>query len=132
MGISGGTTPYLTGIFAPKVPQSILLVSGQVLMAIGAILFALADNADQYWSHIVPGMILGMFGIGISYVGCTIVAMEGVRPGEEGIVSAVMYTTYQIGATLGVASELLHYPHRDLALTTKRFPIVITSIHISS
>ena len=104
LGISGGTTAYLTGIFAPKVPRRILLVVGQLMMGVGAILFALADARDKYWSHIVPGMIVGMFGMAIAYVGCTIVVMEGARDGEEGVVSAMMYTSYQVGATLGLAS----------------------------
>jgi hypothetical protein len=103
LGIAGGTTAYLTGIFAHKVPRLVLLVSGQVLMGVGSILFALADDKSKYWSHVVPGMIIGMFGLGVAYVACTIVVMEGTRKGEEGVVSAVMYTSYQVGATLGLA-----------------------------
>ncbi|THU81970.1 MFS general substrate transporter [Dendrothele bispora CBS 962.96] len=103
LGIAGGTTAYLTGIFAPKVPRRVLLVSGQLFMAVGSILFALADDKEKYWSHIVPGMIIGMVGLGIAYTACTIVVMEGTRKGEEGVVSAVMYTSYQVGATLGLA-----------------------------
>ncbi|KAJ3735907.1 major facilitator superfamily domain-containing protein [Lentinula guzmanii] len=103
LGISGGTTAMLTGYIASKVPRRLLLVGGQVLMAIGAILFALANDPVKYWSHIVPGMVFGNIGVAIGYVGCTIVVMEGVREGEEGVVSAVMYTAYQIGATLGLA-----------------------------
>jgi len=103
MGISGGITAYLTGVFAPKIPRRILLVSGQVFMAVGAILFALADTPDKYWPYIVPGMIVGMLGLASAYVGCTIVMMEGARPGEEGVVGAMMYTSYQVGATIGLA-----------------------------
>ncbi|KAJ7592828.1 major facilitator superfamily domain-containing protein [Mycena floridula] len=103
MGISGGISSFLTGRFGQMVPKKILLVTGQALMAVGAILFALADSKDKYWSHIVPGMIIGMFGLAMSYVGCTITMMEGARSGEEGVVGAMMYTSYQIGATLGLA-----------------------------
>ncbi|KAF5373033.1 hypothetical protein D9758_001641 [Tetrapyrgos nigripes] len=103
LGIAGGTTAYLTGIFAPKVPRLVLLVSGQLFMGVGSILFALADEQSKYWSHVVPGMIIGMIGLGTAYVACTIVVMEGTRKGEEGVVSAVMYTSYQVGATLGLA-----------------------------
>ncbi|KAK7453580.1 hypothetical protein VKT23_001463 [Stygiomarasmius scandens] len=103
LGIAGGTSAYLTGIFAPKIPKLVLLISGQVFMGIGSILFALADTESKYWSHIVPGMIIGMIGLGAAYIACTIVVMEGTRKGEEGVVSAVMYTSYQVGATLGLA-----------------------------
>ncbi|KAF5331470.1 hypothetical protein D9758_015501 [Tetrapyrgos nigripes] len=103
LGLAAGITSYLTGIFAPKVPKLVVLISGHVFMAVASILFAFADEESKYWSHVVPGMIVGMLGLGISYVGCTIVVMEGTREGEEGVVSAVIYTSYEIGATLGPA-----------------------------
>lgn len=109
LGIAGGTSAYLTGLFAPRMPRKVLLVSGQLLMAVGSILFALADTPDKYWSYIVPAMIVGMVGLASAYVGCTIVTMEGARSGEEGVVGAMMYTSYQIGATLGLASELISF-----------------------
>jgi len=103
LGITGGTAAYLTGIVAPKAQRLVLLVSGQLFMGVGSILFALADTKSKYWSHVVPGMIVGMIGVALAHVACTIVVMEGTRKGEEGVVSAVMYTSYQIGATLGLA-----------------------------
>ncbi|KAJ3729348.1 major facilitator superfamily domain-containing protein [Lentinula raphanica] len=103
LGISGGATAMLTGYIASKMPRRLLLIGGQILMIVGTTLFALADDPSKYWSYIVPGMVLGNIGTAIGYVGCTIVVMEGVRKGEEGVVSAVMYTAYQIGATLGLA-----------------------------
>ena len=51
LGISAGISAYLTGIFAPHIPKKLLLVSGQVLMLVGAVLFALADEPGMYWSY---------------------------------------------------------------------------------
>ncbi|ESK94361.1 efflux protein [Moniliophthora roreri MCA 2997] len=103
LGIVGGVTAYLVGLFAPKTPRIPLLLSGQVLMAVGSVLFALAVGEDKYWSYVVPGIIVGTSGLSLAYVGSMIVVMEGAKPGQEGVVSAVMYTAYQIGATLGLA-----------------------------
>ncbi|KAJ7579811.1 major facilitator superfamily domain-containing protein [Mycena floridula] len=103
MGIAGGISSFLTGGFGPKLPKKLWLVAGQVLMAVGAILFALSDSKDKYWSHVVPGMIVGMSGLAMSYVSCTTTMMEGARSGEEGVVGAMMYTSYQMGATIGLA-----------------------------
>ena len=47
----------------------------------------------------MPGMIVEMFGLGIAYVGCTIVVKEGARDGKDGVVSAMVYTSYQVGVT---------------------------------
>ncbi len=72
-------------------------------MMVGAILFALASSEDRYWSHVFPGMIIGMLGLATAYVAASVTMMAGARKGEEGVVGAVLYTTFQIGATIGVA-----------------------------
>ncbi|KAJ4482447.1 major facilitator superfamily domain-containing protein [Lentinula aciculospora] len=128
LGISGGATAMLTGYIASKMPRRLLLVGGQALMVVGATLFALADDPSKYWSHIVPGMVFGNIGVAIGYVGCTIVVMEGVREGEEGVVSAVMYTAYQIGATLGLASKHFDSSRLDF-MTSELIRISHTSRH---
>ncbi|KAE9402343.1 MFS general substrate transporter [Gymnopus androsaceus JB14] len=60
LGISGGATSLLTGYIASKLPRQVLLVGGQVLMVVGATLFALADDPSKYWSYIVPGWFWGL------------------------------------------------------------------------
>lgn len=80
------------------------MVIGQALMAIGAILFALADSPSKYYSHVVPGLFVGMIGLSAAFVGSTIAIMESACEGEEGIVGALTYTSYQMGATIGLAS----------------------------
>ena len=72
-------------------------------MIIGSILFALADEPSKYWSHIFTGLVIGMIGVSIAYVGSNVTAMTGARKGEEGVVGAVLYTSYQLGSTLGIA-----------------------------
>ncbi|KAF8995169.1 major facilitator superfamily domain-containing protein [Cyathus striatus] len=103
MGLSAGISTPLASYVTTKVPRRIVLIGGQVLALISVILFALADTKDKYWSHVVPGMIIGMVGLIHSYVGCTTVVMDGARKGEEGVVGAVMNTAYQVGATIGLA-----------------------------
>ncbi|TFK32285.1 major facilitator superfamily domain-containing protein [Crucibulum laeve] len=103
MGLTAIIVSPLVGAYAPRFSRRLLLMSGEIMSAVGVILFALADTRDKYWSHVVPGMIVGMIGLFLSYVACTTVVMEGARPGEEGVVGAVMNTAYQIGATIGLA-----------------------------
>lgn len=123
IGVAGGISAWATGYFAHRVPKKILLVSGQVsthhsvlfvagltlflklLVAVAVILFALADGPDKYWSHIFPGMILGMIGLAAAYVGVNVAIMGGARPGEEGVVGAMMNTGFQLGATIGLAGK---------------------------
>jgi len=103
IGVTGGTVAWATGTYGHLVPRRILLVVGQLCMATAAILFAFASSPDRYWSFIFPGMVLGMIGLAASYVAASVVMMAGARKGEEGVVGAVLYTTFQIGATVGIA-----------------------------
>ena len=105
IGVAGGTSAYLTGRYGPLVPRRILLPLGQLLPAAATVLFALADTPDKYWSHVFPGMVIGMVGLAIAYVGANMTIMAGARKGEEGVVGALMNTSFQLGATVGVASE---------------------------
>ncbi|KAL4264851.1 MFS transporter superfamily protein [Pleurotus pulmonarius] len=106
IGVAGGIASFLAGRYAPRLNPKHMLVCSQALMALGSVLFALAggEKAEaRYWSYIFPGMVIGMFGLAGAYVGCTTMVMGGAREGEEGVVGAVMYTAYQVGATLGFA-----------------------------
>ncbi|KAI0790428.1 major facilitator superfamily domain-containing protein [Abortiporus biennis] len=103
LGVAGGTAAWATGMWGHFVNRRILLVGGQLFMATSAILLAFADRPSRYWSFIFPAMILGMLGLATSYVAASVVIMSGVRTGEEGVVGAVLYTTFQVGATVGVA-----------------------------
>lgn len=61
-------------------------------MAVGAILFSFADSADKYWSHIFPGMIFIMIGLGSAYVGANVAIMGNARKGDE--VSACFFKDF--------------------------------------
>jgi len=72
-------------------------------MAIGAVLLALADRPEKYWSYLVPALILGTAGMSMGYVGVSVAIMADAPKGEEGVVGALLNTALQIGATLGLA-----------------------------
>ena len=72
-------------------------------MLIAALLFAFADVPSKYWSYVVPGMIIGMIGLALAYLGSNVTTMASAPKGEEGVVGAVLFTSYQIGSTVGIA-----------------------------
>ena len=73
-------------------------------MLVAAILFTFADSADKYWQFIFPGMVLALTGLALGYVGANIAILADVRPGEEGVAGALINTSFQLGATVGIAS----------------------------
>lgn len=102
-GVTGFITTISVGTYGHLIPRRVLLIAGQVCMAVGSVLFALADTPDKYWSYIFPGMIVNMIGLALSYVGASVTTMAGAPKGEEGVVGAILYTSFQIGSTIGVA-----------------------------
>ena len=85
-------------------PRKFILSFAQLLMMIGSILFALSPSSPtRYWSHVFPGLVIGVFGCSAAYVSSNVTTMENARRGEEGVVGGALYTSYQIGSTVGVA-----------------------------
>ncbi|GJJ13376.1 hypothetical protein Clacol_007628 [Clathrus columnatus] len=103
IGISGGISTYIAGYLALYIPKKLLLLGGQVFMAIPAILFSLADTPDKYWSHILPGMIIATIGLATAYVAANVFILSNAPKGQEGVISAMMNTAFQLGATVGLA-----------------------------
>jgi predicted MFS family arabinose efflux permease len=105
--LAGGTGEYLGGLLAHRVPRRWALLIGQIFMGGGAVLFAFADSTNKYWSHIIPGAIIGWGGAGFVYVACLSDAMVDANPETGGVIGAVMYTAAQLGATIGLTGKLI-------------------------
>ncbi|THH32905.1 hypothetical protein EUX98_g1244 [Antrodiella citrinella] len=103
LGITGLFSTIIVGTYGHLIPRRYNLISGQLLMLTALVLFALADTPSKYWSHIFPGMIINMVGLGQAYVGASATMMSNAPAGEEGVVGAILYTSFQIGSTVGIA-----------------------------
>ena len=103
IGVAGGLSSHLTGIFGPRIPRRLLLLLGQVPLIIAAALFATADTPHKYWTHFLPGMIVGIWSLALAYVAANISLMSIAHPGEEGVMGALMNTAFQLGSTIGAA-----------------------------
>jgi EmrB/QacA subfamily drug resistance transporter len=85
--------------FTPKPVLSL----GLVIATVGFILLTRVSGHDDYWSHILPAMIVLGLGLGLSFVPITIAATSGVAPGDSGLASGLLNTTQQVGGSLGLA-----------------------------
>src|SRR5262249_58935349 len=56
-----------------------------------------------YLSDVLPGGVLGAFGLGLALVPATIGAVQGVRKELSGLASGVLNTSRFVGAALGLA-----------------------------
>ena len=80
-----------------------VLVSGQVVIAIALALLGFGPaNADYAVNLMVPMALLGLGG-GLSFPSLTIIAMSDATPSDAGLASGLLNTTGQVGGALGLA-----------------------------
>ena len=78
-----------------------LLVS-TALATVGIALLTLISVQGNYFV-ILPGMIVWTLGASIGFPAVNLAAVAGTKPGEEGLASGVISTSFRIGFPLGLA-----------------------------
>lgn len=85
--------------------------TGAVLAPIGMWTFSTMDATanragnveSSYLTHILPGILVLSFGMGLIFVPLTLTAVSGVAKEDSGVGSAVLNTMQQVGGALGLA-----------------------------
>jgi EmrB/QacA subfamily drug resistance transporter len=80
-----------------------VLVAGLALIAVGLALFVRIPVQSNYLRDLLLPMVLLGIGAGLSFPALTIVAMADATPADSGLLSGLLNTTAQIGASLGLA-----------------------------
>jgi EmrB/QacA subfamily drug resistance transporter len=79
------------------------LAGGMLSATIGEFLLTGVHPGGSYVANVLPGGLLGAFGLGLALVPATIVAVEGVPRAVSGLASGVLNTSRFIGAAIGLA-----------------------------
>src|SRR3954471_1746744 len=79
-----------------------LVSSGLGLVAVGLALMTLA-GAESSWTAILPGMLIGMVGVGLFNPAVIAVALDGIPEEQSGLAAGVNDTARQAGIAVGVA-----------------------------
>jgi EmrB/QacA subfamily drug resistance transporter len=99
--LSAGISTKLVERFAPR------FVAAPGLLIASAGLFwlsTLAPGSSYVW-HVLPALFFTYFGLGMGFMPLTLTAVQGVPEDEAGVASAMLNTSQQIGAALGVAVQ---------------------------
>ena len=80
-----------------------LAVAGLATAAAGMLALGHAPAAAEYWTRVLPAIVLVGFGAGLSFVSITTAALGAVDDAAAGIASGLLSTTVQIGGAIGVA-----------------------------
>jgi EmrB/QacA subfamily drug resistance transporter len=80
----------------------LLAAAGLTLLAASDLLLSRA-TADGYLAVLLPGMVLGGIGCGLTFPAASMTALSRVRDGMEGLASGLVTTGHEVGAGIGAA-----------------------------
>jgi EmrB/QacA subfamily drug resistance transporter len=80
-----------------------MLIPGLVLIMAALVLLTQAPVSGNYFTHVMPSMLLLGIGAGVCFPALMNVAMAGVQPHDAGLASGLVNTTAQVGGALGLA-----------------------------
>ncbi|NUU25503.1 MAG: MFS transporter [Streptomycetaceae bacterium] len=79
------------------------LIFGPLLAGLGLLWLSFLETDSQYWTGILPGVLVMGLGMGAVFVSIMTTATAGIAPEDAGIGSAVLNVTQQLGGTIGLA-----------------------------
>lgn len=85
------------------VPPRLLIVPGMLLAVVGMVLLTGLTVEGEYATHVLPGMLLTGFGMGLTFMPVFATATSGVAPRDAGVTSATVNTAQQVGGSVGTA-----------------------------
>jgi hypothetical protein len=59
---------------------------------------------SNYFAALLPAMLAGGIGTGLTFVGCTVVGMRAVTPADSGVAAGLLNTSVQLGGAIGLAA----------------------------
>ena len=80
-----------------------LLPIGMLLGMLGIILFTRFTPQADYLGHVLPGLVVTGLGLGLIFASATASATAGISHRDAGAASALVNSTQQVGASVGVA-----------------------------
>lgn len=98
---AGGFGPRLLGVL----PARAVIAAGMTSSAGGLAWYVVAlTPTSSYLSVMLPAMLVGGVGTGLTFVGCTVVGMRSVAARDSGIAAGLLNTSLQSGSALGLGA----------------------------
>lgn len=110
-GVSFLIIPVVIALVATNTPKLIQKIGYKPILVVAPLftaagLFLVGHNlsiVNDYWGHLVPGMVLMGLGLGATFVSVLVAATSGVPGHLSGLASGLVTTAQQIGGSLGLA-----------------------------
>ncbi|SHF82699.1 MFS transporter [Chryseobacterium sp. OV279] len=93
----------VTGKLVAKFGFKTNLIAGLMALTASLLLFSIIPPDGTFLVNVLPASLLGALGMSLAYIPGTIASMSGAKPGETGLASGLVNTSYQVGSALGLA-----------------------------
>jgi predicted MFS family arabinose efflux permease len=97
--LAAGISSKLLERLAPRAVS----VPGLLIAASAMLWLSRLTPGSSYGGHVLPGLFLTYFGLGMGFMPLTLTAVHRVEADRAGVAAAMLNTAQQIGAALGVA-----------------------------
>lgn len=84
-------------------------LAGLVLVAIAVALLTRLTGSSDYWTSVLPEIVLLGLGVGVAIVPFNMVILSTSDPADTGITAGILQTSLTVGGALGLALFLLPY-----------------------
>ena len=109
-GVSFLPIPIMIAISATQAPKLIqkigyrpIMIVAPLITAVGLFMLSHIPVKGDYYTDVLPGLVVMAFGLGFSFVSVLVAATSGVAGHLSGLASGLVNTTQQIGGSLGLA-----------------------------
>ena len=94
--------PVLTNLL-PRIGPRPLMIAGPLFSAAGLFYLSFITPGGNYFSQVLPGLVLLGIGLAMLFVPLQNVALTGVLPHDAGAASATVNAATQIGGSIGIS-----------------------------
>ncbi|HEX7963004.1 MAG TPA: MFS transporter [Candidatus Saccharimonadales bacterium] len=100
-------TIAITATNAPRLIKKVgykrILMVSPLIIATGMFILGHVPVHGDYFTHVLPGLVVMALGMGFTFVSTTVAATSGVPAREAGLASGLINTAQQLGGALGLA-----------------------------
>ncbi|KAM0330218.1 hypothetical protein ACHAQA_004392 [Verticillium albo-atrum] len=103
-GVVGIITAFIVALLLSRVPTYLLLVFGNVSMALACVLFAIPIPSNtSYFAFGLPAMILSVFGADTAWPSLTLFTSKSLPQEDQALGGALINSAGQLGRAIGLA-----------------------------
>jgi EmrB/QacA subfamily drug resistance transporter len=102
VGILTSSTQIVPRVL-PRVGPRPLLITGQLLGAVGLLILWRLQAESNYFGHVLPALLVMGLGMGMIFASSFNTATSGTHQDDAGVASALVNTGQQVGGALGTA-----------------------------